>query len=120
MALMNDTLLETSAVFVGPVGSEGGRSPSTLPTGQASTTWRTGAGTTLERWAQARSGASSAAWRISGKSVAGTRCAIVPTGALARARAIGDRRIVAGTRGRCRERGTGRGDEADRRAHNGE
>jgi hypothetical protein len=35
MALMNDTLLETSAVFVGPVGSEGGRSPSTLPTGQA-------------------------------------------------------------------------------------
>src|SRR5450830_1740093 len=35
MALMNDTLLETSAVFVGPVGSEGGRSPSTLPIGQA-------------------------------------------------------------------------------------
>src|SRR5450759_3294589 len=35
MALMNDTLLETSAVFVGPVGSEGGRSPSTLSIGQA-------------------------------------------------------------------------------------
>src|ERR1019366_2659183 len=35
MALMNDTVLETSAVFVGPVGSEGGRSPSTLPIGQA-------------------------------------------------------------------------------------
>src|ERR1019366_1142894 len=35
MALMNDTLLETSAVFVSPVGSEGGRSPSTLSIGQA-------------------------------------------------------------------------------------
>jgi hypothetical protein len=27
MALMNDILAESSAVFVGPVGSEGGRSP---------------------------------------------------------------------------------------------
>src|ERR1035437_1994620 len=35
MALMNDTLLETSAVFVSPVGSESGRSPSTLSIGQA-------------------------------------------------------------------------------------
>jgi len=32
---MNDILDESSAAFVGPVGSEGGRSPSTLSTGQA-------------------------------------------------------------------------------------
>ena len=32
---MNDILAESSAAFVVPVGSEGGRSPSTLPTGQA-------------------------------------------------------------------------------------
>src|ERR1700747_442005 len=30
MALMKDSFLESSAAFVGPVGSEGGRSPSTL------------------------------------------------------------------------------------------
>jgi hypothetical protein len=35
---MNDTLLETSAVFVGPVGSEGGRSPSTLSIGAKTAT----------------------------------------------------------------------------------
>src|SRR5271169_1006816 len=35
MALMNDILAESSVAFVGPVGSEGGRSPSTLSTGQA-------------------------------------------------------------------------------------
>src|SRR5512135_1135097 len=35
MALMNDILAESSFAFVGPVGSEGGRSPSTLSTGQA-------------------------------------------------------------------------------------
>src|SRR5713101_5526527 len=35
MALMKDSLLESSAAFVGPVGSEGGRSPSTLSIGQA-------------------------------------------------------------------------------------
>jgi hypothetical protein len=36
MALMKDNLLESSAaVVVGPVGSEGGRSPSTLSIGQA-------------------------------------------------------------------------------------
>jgi hypothetical protein len=35
MALMKDSFLESSAAFVGPVGSEGGRSPSTLSTGQA-------------------------------------------------------------------------------------
>jgi transposase len=34
MAVMNDSLLESS-VFVGAVGSEGGRSPSTLSTGPA-------------------------------------------------------------------------------------
>jgi transposase len=34
MAVMKDSFLESS-VFVGAVGSEGGRSPSTLPTGQA-------------------------------------------------------------------------------------
>jgi transposase len=34
MAVMKDSLLESS-VFVGPVGSEGGRSPCTLSTGQA-------------------------------------------------------------------------------------
>ena len=32
---MKDSLLELSAAFVGPVGSEGGRSPSTLSIGQA-------------------------------------------------------------------------------------
>jgi transposase len=32
---MKETLLESSAAFVGPVGSEGGRSPSTLSIGQA-------------------------------------------------------------------------------------
>ncbi len=32
---MNDILAESSVAFVGPVGSEGGRSPSTLSTGQA-------------------------------------------------------------------------------------
>jgi hypothetical protein len=32
---MKHSLLESSAAFVGPVGSEGGRSPSTLSTGQA-------------------------------------------------------------------------------------
>jgi hypothetical protein len=35
MALMKDSFLESSAAFVGPVGSEGGRSPCTLSTGQA-------------------------------------------------------------------------------------
>jgi hypothetical protein len=34
MALMKDSFLESSAAFVGPVGSEGGRSPSTLSIGQ--------------------------------------------------------------------------------------
>jgi transposase len=32
---MKDSFLESSAAFVGPVGSEGGRSPSTLSIGQA-------------------------------------------------------------------------------------
>ena len=32
---MKDSFLKSSAVFVGPVGSEGGRSASTLSTGQA-------------------------------------------------------------------------------------
>jgi len=32
---MKEPLLASSAAFVGPVGSEGGRSPSTLSTGQA-------------------------------------------------------------------------------------
>ena len=31
---MKDSFLESSAAFVGPVGSEGGRSPSTLSIGQ--------------------------------------------------------------------------------------
>jgi hypothetical protein len=35
MALMKDSFLESSAAFVGPVGSEGGRSPSTAPRGAA-------------------------------------------------------------------------------------
>jgi transposase len=35
MALMKDSFLESSAAFVGPLGSEGGRSPSTLSIGQA-------------------------------------------------------------------------------------
>jgi hypothetical protein len=43
MAVMNDSLLESS-VFVGAVGSEGGRSPSTLSTGPAvpAEAWRRG------------------------------------------------------------------------------
>jgi hypothetical protein len=35
MALMKDSYLESSAAFIGPVGSEGGRSPSMLSIGQA-------------------------------------------------------------------------------------
>jgi transposase len=35
MALMKDSFLQSSAAFVDPVGSEGGRSPSVLSTGSA-------------------------------------------------------------------------------------
>src|ERR1700750_2902892 len=53
MALMKDSLLESSAAFVGPVGSEGGgaRAPPPFPTGQAVPTGGLAPG---QRWSVCR------------------------------------------------------------------
>ena len=48
---MKDSLLKSSAAFVGPVGSEGGRSPSTLSIGQAVPTGGLAPG---QRWSVGR------------------------------------------------------------------
>ena len=48
---MKDSLLKSSAAFVGPVGSEGGRSPSTLSIGQAVPTGGLAPG---QRWSVCR------------------------------------------------------------------
>ena len=100
---MKDSFLESSAAFVGPVGSEGGRSPSTLSP-------RTSA--SREAWRRDNAGAlgASAKWcfvtaRRIDKNL--SRELGVPSysaGALARAYFIGDRRIVARARRAMRKR----------------
>ena len=96
----------------------GRRSPSTFP----SDTVPTGGLAPGQRWSVGRK--REVVLRLlrgeAAEACAGIGRAAVPAGALARARAIGDRRIGAGTRGRCGERRASRGYEADRRTHNGE
>ena len=116
---MKDPLLESSAAFVGPVGSEGGGSPSTLSIGQAVPPGGLAPG---QRWSVGRK-REVVLRLLRGEAMENlSRELGVPSYRQERwrSRAIGDRRIVAGTRRRCGERGAGRGDEADRRADNGE
>src|SRR5690242_6307857 len=126
MVKSNMSRIRRYDVAGGPVGSEGGLSPSALSIGQNGTADRrdgeraTGVGPALEREPQARCGASPTAWRGRRGSLARAGRAALQARALA---AEGRSRVrwrVEGTRDGCGHRRARRGHAADRRTEHRE